>query len=214
MNERTAQPPVLAPIRGDIIRWVRQQRALNMRTVHDRGGPTPAYQSAVETGVKTDVSGNMLKRWLAVLDVSEPFVRGAYPRYHQEPWAVNVLPAGAVAAARALLLNPLWEAKGAAERARDTLRALANAGGLTPTILAYMLDVDVVIIHEWLAEQRDIPKDQVEAMAALTQLSEKEILNGLSPQQLLDAYGSTMVRAFQQGISAETLNRLLDGLAQ
>lgn len=40
---------------GDILKHQRQARNLTMRQVHVRGGPTPRWQSEVETGKRTGV---------------------------------------------------------------------------------------------------------------------------------------------------------------
>lgn len=75
----------VSAVRGGLLHWARVQQAFTMRWVRDQGGPSPAFQSEIENGIKHVVSPAMLAPWITVLDVTEDFAQGKLPQYHQNP---------------------------------------------------------------------------------------------------------------------------------
>jgi len=206
-----AGPPVaMSPIRGDLVRWAREQRGLTIREVYLRGGPSIGYQSEVENGRKRDVHVSMLSKWLQILDVSERFVRGAYRPYHKEPALSRGLAGDITDELRALQASPTWSATSTQERLRKALHRLCNAREFSPLIVAYVLGLDLKALDDMLVGALAIPKEQVEAIATLTLLDPTDLLEGVSDRQILDAYGPIMRMALERGIPADQLQRWIE----
>lgn len=54
---------------GDEIRQARKYSGWSMREIHERGGPSPAYQSEVETGKRAGVTIPCFFRWSEAIGV-------------------------------------------------------------------------------------------------------------------------------------------------
>ena len=202
----------MTPIRGELLKWAREQRGLTMRNVYDAGGPSVSYQCEVEKGRKRNVHGEKLSRWLRVLDVPEAFVRGNRQPYHEAPAETKGLAADIRDELLALQATPRWAAMRTQERLRTVLQRLTRARHLTTLVLAYVLGLDLDALDAMLTGTLDIPKDQVGAIADLTLLDPADLLEGVSDRQLIDAYGPVMRLAFLRGIPAEAFQRWLDEL--
>ena len=63
---------------GHILRQRRTAYGLTMRQVHERGGPTMAYQSDVESGKKDNVGTATLVRWCDAIGCEPIMVFGDF----------------------------------------------------------------------------------------------------------------------------------------
>ncbi|HYG59275.1 MAG TPA: helix-turn-helix domain-containing protein, partial [Symbiobacteriaceae bacterium] len=72
-------------VRGELLRWAREQQRLSLRQVAQRGGPCPAHQSEFERGKKRETTSRMLEHWVKALNVTEAFARGQVFRYLEGP---------------------------------------------------------------------------------------------------------------------------------
>lgn len=179
MRHRDPEPGGPGPIRGDIIRWVREQKELPMREIRRLGGPTPAYQSNVENGTKENVHADMLARWLEILGVNEAFVRGRFAPYHLAPERCRGLFADIGKAARG---EGAWSQAGAPERCQRLLLLIERRVGALAA--SYTLGLDLRAFEEMTEGRLSVPESQIKALADLTSLEEREIIEGVSVQQL------------------------------
>lgn len=203
----------VGPIRGDLIKWAREQRGLTLRAVYDQGGPSIGFQSEIENGRKREVHKNKLDRWLEILGASEAFIRGAYTPYHKDQAAAKGLASDMTDSIRALQAGPEWGYMSTNARLITVMRSITKARKLSALILAHVLSLDLVALEHMLAGTHPIPKEQIGAMADLVLLRPAELLAAVPDQHLLDQYGPVMRLALEKGVPADLIQQWLDELA-
>jgi transcriptional regulator with XRE-family HTH domain len=155
-------------LRGDLIRWAREQQGLTMKDVHARAGITPGYQSEVERGDKNEVSCNYLSRWLRTLHINELFAHGQIPRYREDPNRVHGLGMDAHPCLKAYLESE----EGRRDRAtRWVAKALqlvsAHSDRVPRVVLAYVMDLSVDTLDNMMLGQILVNRAQVKILAHL-----------------------------------------------
>jgi transcriptional regulator with XRE-family HTH domain len=196
-------------VRGELLRWAREQQTLTMRWIHDHHGPSPAYQSEVEQGKKSEVQSATLDRWLQLLNVTEPFVRGLVTKYHHDAVACRGLAADAAEMVMAGQGDrPDWSAMSEQERVRQVLRLIISHSKLLPrVVLAWVLDMDVLSL-EAVMDGGPVQKVHVQAAAELTLLPATFFTLGTTAQ--FEQYIPVFHRAVQLGVSPAELLRMID----
>lgn len=198
-------------VRGDLIRWARTEQSLTMRVIHDRGGPSPGYQSEVENGAKSEVRSTLLARWAKALDVTEGFIRGSLPVYREHPAECRGL-AGHVAARIAAGGPDLpdWASLAPLERARQVLQLVTRESPILPRVVAaHVLGLSLDAFDRIAAGELPMVKDLAAAVADLTALPTPFFRFGrlTYPSDELDwpQYADAVREVVAAGISPEEL---------
>lgn len=196
-------------ISGEALRYAREQKRLTMREVEDLGGPSFGYQSDVERGRKPNVSKQKLDPWVAILDISVAFARGAIPRFDRNPAACQGLAADVGAWVLKQMAMPEWASLTTLQRLQVVLDRVANhSERFNPVMLAYALRLEVDVLREMIAGTQYIPDLQIPALTALTGLPEA-VLRGADPD-LMQAYLEAVTLAHCKGISPGQLKAMVD----
>jgi transcriptional regulator with XRE-family HTH domain len=208
-------------VRGDLIRWARSQQGLSMRDVQEQGGLALGFQSEIENGKKTEVRSDTLQRWLRVLNVTEPFVRGEIPQWVEDRSRVSGLAAdvGLMIASGQIGPNDL-SAMGAMERIRTVLKLVGSTSKTLPRpVLAWVLRMEPAILDGIIDGSLPCTPWVLEALIDLTGLPESYFKTGTIPNSidgLHNMFPTDVLRyipalrlAQQRGISPEELLALV-----
>lgn len=202
-------------LRGDLIKWAREEQRLTMRWVADHGGPCLGYQSEVENNKKVEVRSDKLGPWMRLLNVTEPFVRGQVPRYTENPAACRGLAAdvGQLVARRPVD----WQALPPLERARRVLCLVSQESLKLPRIvLAHVLTLEVETLDAYMSGQLPLTGYLVEVLSDLTTLPDGFFKHGLLELSVAEEaaeYRAVVEAAKAHGISPEVLLRLIEQAA-
>jgi transcriptional regulator with XRE-family HTH domain len=169
-------------VRGDLIQWTRKQQGMTMRTVCERGGPCPGYQSEVENLRKSEVGSKLLASWVTVLGVTQAFVRGEVPVYHIAPEDCRGLAADILS--RVIEDGTCWVEVTVAKRASRILCLIADHSRQLPrVVLAYTLGVQLTTLDAMMLGQHPIiSKAIMQALADLTTLPQPFFAYGILPE--------------------------------
>jgi len=207
-------------LRGDLIKWAREEQQLTMRWVADHGGPCLGYQSEVENQKKAEVRSEKLTGWIRALNVTEPFVRGHVPRYTEHPDQCHGLAADV---GRLIITRRGWAAESALERARLTLCLTSRESRLLPrVVLAHVLGMGLDTLEGYMDGSLPVVKEVMLALCALTGLPESFFTHGILPDESeaaagddlrewlsLRAYREALVQARRLNITPEKLEALI-----
>jgi transcriptional regulator with XRE-family HTH domain len=162
-------------VRGERIKWVREQLELTMRQVKERGGPSLGYQSEVEHGKKVEVRSDVLSDWIRTLGVNESFVRGEIPRYIDDPAACRGLAADvAHLIASGQVRHIEWVELSGLERARQVLWLVSTRSRKLPrVVLAWVLGIEVATLDAMVNGQVPLVQWAMQSLVELTTLSEE-----------------------------------------
>jgi transcriptional regulator with XRE-family HTH domain len=197
-------------VRGDLLRWAREQQGFSSRYVEARGGPSRSYLSEVENGRKREVSSTVLACWVRILNVTEAFARGQLARYKDDPDLVAGLAAeiGAIVTSGGAA-QPYWAGMSERERVREVLCLIAQQSKHLPrVVLAWVLDLQVTSADALLLGEYPVMPQHREAAAALTLLAESFFSHGMSAGY--EPYIPVFLRALELGISPQELLLLIE----
>jgi transcriptional regulator with XRE-family HTH domain len=197
---------------GERIRFAREQQEMTMGMVRVRGGPSKGYQSDVENGNKSEVRAPTLSRWVRVLKVTHAFVRGEIPHYHSDPDACRGLALDVGDSVRSHLCTPEWQEMTALDMQRQVMSLVATTSKQVPrAVLAYVLNLDLVVLDKMIQGEIPIPKEQIAALAGMTRLSEALLMGGpLDDADLLQGYLEALHLAHQKRIPPSELRTLVE----
>lgn len=170
-------------LRGDLIKWAREEQQLTMRWVADHGGPCLGYQSEVENQKKAEVRSEILSAWIRAINVTEPFVRGHVPRYLVDPDRCQGMAADVGRLIASGQAGPRdWTALTALERARETLCLISRESRQLPrVVLGHVLGLSLESLDAIMAGSLPVVKDLMLALVALTGLPESFFTHGILP---------------------------------
>lgn len=198
---------MLDGIQGNLLRWGRLEKGLSMREVYRLGGPTPSYQSEVENGVKTRVTTRVLSAWVQVLGVTEEFALGRIPQCRSDLRACQEL------ISQLGLLQDADAVPSVVCSLAEVLKRLAASPRLPPAVLAFMLDLSVKDLTDYMAGKAKPDATVVKVISALTgQPVEALQLAGASASEylnLLHRYLPAVRLAHQVGMTAQELQELI-----
>lgn len=201
-------------VRGDLLRWARQQQGLSTRSLKDRGGPSLGYMSEVENRKKSEVRSDVLVRWTQLLGITETFARGQIPRYHYDPAACR----GLAADVGSLIMSDTkrnWASLSPLERCRQVLVLIAQKSRqLPPTVLAYVLDVELDTLVYMINGTHPIMREQMRALADLTSLPEGffkygVLMHGSQGEIVLQEMLTVLQPAVAAGMTVSELHSLI-----
>lgn len=182
-------------VRGDLLRWARNQRGLSLRHVKTLGGPSIAFQCEIENHKKTEVSTKVLERWVEVLGVTVDFAQGRVPRFVGEEQACRGFLREVAAKIRAGEPEaPDWPRLSATERVRRVLRlAVAELG--SDLGLAHLLGLDIQALQAMMAGQVLIQPEMLHTVAHVSTLPLDFLKRGVRQND-----EETPLAAFREGI--------------
>jgi len=196
-------------LRGDLIKWAREEQRLTMRWVSDHGGPCLGYQSEVENQKKAEVRWDKLTPWIKALHVTEPFVRGHLPRYSDDPEACRGLAADAGRLIKES--SEHWAAMPFGERARQVLGLVSRESRQLPrVVLAHVLGQGLESLDAMMSGTMLVTPHVLEALCVLTTLPRSFFDYGYWVAETPADYGQAIEAARQRGISPEELLRLVE----
>lgn len=200
---------VVKGVRGDLIRWARQQQEISMRWIRDHGGPSLGYQSEVEQDKKTEVSYELLQTWVKLLNVTEAYVRGQVPRYLEAPNHCRGLAASVSALVAASRTD--WAAMDSLNRAVELLRLVQRESRHLPrVVLAYVLGLEVATLDGIVTGQHPLMAGLLPALGDLTALPESFIKRGVMPDpDGLTGYERAIRLAQERSIFPEQLEQMI-----
>lgn len=199
----------LGSLRGDLIKWAREEQRLTMRWVSDHGGPCLGYQSEVENQKKAEVRWDKLTPWIKALHVTEPFVRGHLPRYIDDPGACRGVAADVGRLIRESSEN--WAALPFGERARQALCLVSRESRQLPrVVLAHVLGLKLESLDAIMSGDMPMPPHLLEALCELTALPRSFFDYGLRVAEAPADYATAVEAARQRGITPEELLRLVE----
>ncbi|HYF94144.1 MAG TPA: hypothetical protein VD969_18155 [Symbiobacteriaceae bacterium] len=201
-------------LRGDLIKWAREEQRLTMRWVADHGGPCLGYQSEVENKKKAEVRWDKLTPWIKALQVTEPFVRGHLPRYIDDAGACR----GLAADVGTMIHEGAddWAALAFSERARQVLCLISRESRQLPrVVLAYVLGLELQSLDALMSGRLPFVPFQIKALGDLTTLPESFFSYGIRETAVAAetpaAYAPAVEAARRRGISPEALLQLIEG---
>lgn len=166
-------------VRGDLLKWAREQQELTMRWIQQQGGPGLGYQSEVEHCKKTEVRSKLLRPWVSALHVTEAFARGQVRKYSESPEACRGL-AGEVYALVAADRRTDWSAMSPPDRVRHVLKLTAfHCASTPPIVLAYVLDLELTALEAILSGRLPVMDHLRQALLDLTTLPDSFFRSGL-----------------------------------
>lgn len=149
-------------VRGDLIRYARCEQRLTMRRVQEQGGPSPGLQSAVERGLRHDVSADTLSRWAKALNITCDFARGVTPSLRD-----GVAPIGLAREISGLLRHRPPLDHSIQERARHVLYLTSRSQHLPEVVLSYVLDLRLNDLRQMISGVKPVPEPILCALSAL-----------------------------------------------
>lgn len=198
-------------LRGDLIKWAREEQRLTMRWVADHGGPCLGYQSEVENKKKAEVRWDKLTPWIKALNVTEPFVRGHLARYIDDPAACRGLAADVGQLIAESEID--WGAMPYNERARQVLCLISRESRQLPrVVLAYVLNLELESLDALMSGTISLTPYLIEALGELTTLPESFFRHGIRSTGPVPDYAVAVEAARQRGISPDQLLRMIEAL--
>lgn len=198
-------------LRGDLIKWAREEQRLTMRWVAEHGGPCLGYQSEVENSKKAEVHSDKLGRWTKLLNVTEPFVRGQVPRYIDDPGACRGLAPDVGKLVSGGQMD--WMSLPLLERARRVLCLVSQESSKLPrVVLGHVLTLELETLDAYMNGALPLTQYLVTVLGELTMLPESFFKYGLvdSVAELPAEYRTVVEAARARGISPDRLLRLIE----
>jgi hypothetical protein len=201
---------IVSGVRGELLRGAREQQRITMRWISSHGGPSPAYQSEVERGFKSEVTHGVLSKWTQLLNITTAFARGELPRYRSEPAKCRGLAGEIAAVVSQDEFRATWPACSPLDRARHVLCLIADRSHNLPRIvLAHVMDVHLIALDDMMLGRADIEHNHLRAIITLTTLSEQffkfGVLEDSGDANLIDLYLPAMRFASQGGVTPEMI---------
>jgi hypothetical protein len=199
-------------LRGDLIKWAREEQGLTMRWVADHGGPCLGYQSEVENKKKAEVRWDKLTSWMRALNVTEAFVRGQIPRYNDDPDGCRGLAADTGKAVKESERD--WASFSIGERARQVLCLISRESRKLPrVVLAHVLGLELRTLDALMSGELPFVPHQIKALSELTTLPEAFFTHGVREMVAAESpadYATVIEVARQRGISPSDLLHLIE----
>jgi transcriptional regulator with XRE-family HTH domain len=209
-GEKAIQPRAVGVI-GERLRWARTRLGLSMAEVIRRGGPSRSYQCEVELGRKTDVSAETLSRWVAAVGVTVAFARGHIPKYSEGQATGYGLAKHVTNVLTEVHPQTVWREMTALTRFREVLGLTVQAPGLTPAVVAYVLGIDIKVLHELLKGERPrVTPYLISALCHITALPKAFIkLGTLTSANEVGSYLPAVELATGKGMTPDQLYELV-----
>lgn len=199
-------------LRGDLIKWAREEQGLTMRWVADHGGPCLGYQSEVENKKKDEVRWDKLTAWIRAINVTEPFVRGRIPKYNDDPDGCRGLAADVGKIVRESDAD--WASLAIGERTRQVLCLISRESRQLPrVVLAHVLGLELRTLDALMGGELSFVPHQIKALSELTALPEAFFTHGIREMVAAETptdYASVIEVARQKGLSPSDLLHLIE----
>lgn len=199
-------------LRGDLMKWAREEQGLTMRWVADHGGPCLGYQSEVENKKKAEVRWDKLTSWIRAINVTEPFVRGRIPRYNDDPDGCRGLAADI--GKWVVDSDADWVSLSIGERTRQVLCLISRESRQLPrVVLAHVLGLELRTLDALMGGELSFVPHQVKALSELTTLPETFFTHGIRDMVAAESpadYATVIDVARKKGISPSDLLHLIE----
>jgi transcriptional regulator with XRE-family HTH domain len=206
-------------IRGDLLKWARNERGLSLRKLSAQIGVAFSYLSELENGKKTAVRTDRLVLLVEALGVTDAFARGRMPRYLNDPAACRGLAGACINRVSSELESDTWTRLSVSARLGRVLSLVAeHSASLPRLVLAYVLGISLESLEGYIQGAFQAPpRHLLTAVSDLIGLPETVFMGGrtqsLEPERILNELLPAIEMAVRAKVPTGELKALIYQIA-